>query len=480
MPCTHAQARTRPKRTSRRSRGKPDCASFLLLEYEKLTERAAGLGTRRLEKWIHRWIKRQRSTKGRGNRKISPRVSKYAPDPAGASDGICAQAQTMLLDGSAHPGSSLESHSSMYAWQSNDPLWRHVPDSSAASGSGDSSLCYGMGSWGGSNAGSDPLSPRTSYSISGQGSLHAGPHDTPQASTAPQAPSASQAAPAPQVVQVARPGASFTVPLRFGPPDSQHRIAQTLPSGIDDRSVTGAAHLSPHPMSNETPPSLEHAHPGLSDVHAHTVSPLNSRAHCLDLKHLHIPSSGHTTAMSGLNPPLSAPPSAFSLPATCASEALNLGGAYLYRLFNGPGDDSAIEAPPFHSTCYYGEAVASTAGVPPDLWSPPHTFVSDTSATGVAAEDVPNLAYPPTPVSYEMRMSDLVALTKSIRGAKDAEDAGRALSSLIKYEDAAEIGDNLAQTLASEPQSSGERSARYSMRSSQMLTCAYRHRPSSV
>lgn len=158
--------------------------------------------------------------------------------------------------------------------------------------------------------------------------------------------------------------------------------------------------------------------------------------------------------MSDSNPPLSAPPSAFSLPAPAASEALNLGGAYLYRLFNGSGDDSAIEAPPFHSTYYHGEAVAtSAAGVPPDLWAPPHAFVPESSA--VAAEDIPNSAYPPTPVSYKMQLSDLVALTKRIRGAKDAQDAGRASSSFVKYEDATETGDGLAQTHAS-PQSLGE------------------------
>ncbi|EIW59361.1 uncharacterized protein TRAVEDRAFT_46668 [Trametes versicolor FP-101664 SS1] len=157
--------------------------------------------------------------------------------------------------------------------------------------------------------------------------------------------------------------------------------------------------------------------------------------------------------MSDSNPPLSAPPSAFSLPAPAASEALNLGGAYLYRLFNGSGDDSAIEAPPFHSTYYHGEAVAtSAAGVPPDLWAPPHAFVPESSA--VAAEDIPSSAYPPTPVSYKMQLSDLVALTKRIRGAKDVQDAGRASSSFVKYEDATETGDGLAQTHAS-PQSLG-------------------------
>ncbi|EIW59362.1 uncharacterized protein TRAVEDRAFT_46669 [Trametes versicolor FP-101664 SS1] len=92
------------------------------------------------EKWIHRWIKRQRSARGRGKRKISPRVSKYDPtDPSGAADG----AQTMLLDGSTHSGTSLESHTSVYAWQSDDPLWRNAPDTGAASdatGSGDGQI----------------------------------------------------------------------------------------------------------------------------------------------------------------------------------------------------------------------------------------------------------------------------------------------------------------------------------------------------
>lgn len=389
----------------------------------------------------------------------------------------------MLLDGSTHSGTSLESHASVYAWQS-DPLWRHVPESSAVSdstGSGDGLMCFGMGFWGGGNAVPDPLSPRTVYSELSQGELHASPHETPQASSAPQTASAPNAsalqAAAVVPVQVARPGASFTIPLRSGPPISQHRIARKPSSGVHDSFVTEVAHLSPTSMPTSTSTSLEHARPGLPDADAHTANLLNSSGHLSDLKHLHIPNRGHTLAMSDSNPPLSAPPSAFSLPVPAASEALNLGGAYLYRLFNGTGDDFAMEAPPFHSTSHYGEAITGAAGVPPDLWSPPHGFVPESS--GLAAGNVPNLPYPPTPVSYEMQMSDLIALTKSIRGAKDAEDAVRALSSLIKYEDAAETGDGLARTHAS-PQSSGEQHARRSTRSSHKLTCAYRRRPSSA
>ncbi|KAI0822057.1 hypothetical protein BC628DRAFT_717795 [Trametes gibbosa] len=157
-----------------------------------------------------------------------------------------------------------------------------------------------------------------------------------------------------------------------------------------------------------------------------------NRTHHLNLSPLRIPPEMYTMETSNTNAHLlSAPPSAFSLPgpASTAFGRSATGGAYLYQLLNDSlGGPVATEPPPFSSTCHFEGALSGLEDVPPDLWSPMHDFGAPVpSQTTVASAYGLGLGLTEaTPVAYQIRLSDLVALTKSLRGegCDDAQGSG--------------------------------------------------------
>ncbi|KAI0763597.1 hypothetical protein BD413DRAFT_581621 [Trametes elegans] len=124
-------------------------------------------------------------------------------------------------------------------------------------------------------------------------------------------------------------------------------------------------------------------------------------------------------------PGLSAPPSVFSLPLDPLNPAqLSTGSAYLYRMLHDSGEHSApSDASAFNTTAHYLSDHVLPSAMRPDLWAP---AVTGLRAPGFMTPAVPGpdsvggdsaFELPGTPVSFQMRMSDLVVLTRSVMGA---------------------------------------------------------------
>ncbi|KAI0647842.1 hypothetical protein C8Q79DRAFT_534611 [Trametes meyenii] len=214
-------------------------------------------------------------------------------------------------------------------------------------------------------------------------------------------------------VQFAQPGTSFTVPLRVKTSTSSPLSSFASPTAAAEDSshlaLSAAASLSVSPGLGMASSNLEllSTSPALPSFKTHFAN-LTSSTHILNRVTLSTQDFNTTSAFA----PSEACPieSAMPLPACLAPSA-----TYLYHLFTETGEASGTLAPPeaplFHST-YFLNDVAHPPILPPDLWvSPPG------APTYVAPGLHPAIPLP-TPVSYQMQLSHLVALTKSMREAK--------------------------------------------------------------
>ncbi|KAH9851708.1 hypothetical protein C2E23DRAFT_886259 [Lenzites betulinus] len=352
------------------------------------------------ERWIRKWVKRQRSGKRRSKKRTSnPGSSKEAGGDlvvAAETEARYSGSLQTLLDDLQPAGTP----------------W-------LGSGSGASPVAV-AGSFDSSRS-SGEYSGIDSTALRGSPLLHTpGPdplQDALRAYAKPITP--------PRSVQYAQSGSSFTVPLRLG--DSPHSVRTYRPRSTPLNSQAGViARLPVAPLSCSGPDFL-----GISLTHLP-----GNRVHHPYLRPLQIAPPKHpteTAESSNDTRMFSAAPSAFSLsaPASTGTGTPTTGGAYLYQLFNdspsGLGDGSSVssttamtEPPPFSSTFYFAASSSRPENLPRDLWSPMHDFgppmgssLATTLTTG--REEA-------TPVSYQMRLCDLVALTKSLRG-EQREDA---------------------------------------------------------
>ncbi|KAI0330493.1 hypothetical protein GY45DRAFT_747011 [Cubamyces sp. BRFM 1775] len=87
----------------------------------------------------------------------------------------------------------------------------------------------------------------------------------------------------------------------------------------------------------------------------------------------------------------------------------------MYALLHETGNTAPSDAPPFQAASYLTE-LTRPANAASGLWAPG-------LATTVGSCDTTGLEVPAIPVSYQMQMSDLVAMTRSIRGAIPREDS---------------------------------------------------------
>ncbi|RPD62639.1 hypothetical protein L226DRAFT_326610 [Lentinus tigrinus ALCF2SS1-7] len=105
-------------------------------------------------------------------------------------------------------------------------------------------------------------------------------------------------------------------------------------------------------------------------------------------------------------------PAALSIPSFVPPIGLTAGAAYLYKIFHSPmeaNEAAPPEAPPFNSEFFLPELARPSdmsldLRLPLSAFSPPVLPVSYHGYSGAAY-----------PLSYQMRLSDLVALTKAIR-----------------------------------------------------------------
>ncbi|KAI0357530.1 hypothetical protein OH77DRAFT_1588397 [Trametes cingulata] len=362
------------------------------------------------EKWIRKWIKRQRAGKRSKRKKITkPQVPQDAtvahafsgsPGNSDASGETTPQSASASLSASMRPVFDL--HSAGPAWHS--PLGHLAPASGSSAGDSPSS-----GSGTSSTASVTQASPpHASLTVLPRGltaSANAKDSLTGTMLTTP-------------VFQVVQPGASFTVPLRLGtasvPCTSAQSSLYKIPPGEHPPSADVAS-----PKPGYRGPDFPEFHAARAHSSLAHSGFAGDRAHTSHLTPLHIPSGGYPTQPHLSNSPYSAPPSAFSsaMSSGYSGFAGTMGNSYFYRLLNESAASNAPdEAPPLHPTHFLGDNIRP-AHVPPELWSPLPGFLSP-----VAPGDGSGYGYPATPVSYQMRMSDLVALTKHVR----AVAAGRA------------------------------------------------------
>ncbi|KAI0631927.1 hypothetical protein C8Q77DRAFT_1122747 [Trametes polyzona] len=348
-------------------------------------------------KWIRKWIKRQRAPRGKGKRSAP---SKHAESPV--SNGSVSTDATQTAVHSVYPMESISLDLSYTGAN-----WHHLLPgqlgSSSDTGSSDGSPSRSEGSC------SDNM---TAQSVS----------PTPHTLTALPAPavgpsSVNLGVPHPPVilptrpVQVARPGSSFTVPLRFG-------LTSPDASGMPYPGTSRSLHVAPDGLLPIHLPGSDF----FSMAQASHISVPAGRAQLLGLTRLDIPGGSHPASEPI---PFSAPPAAFSLPGPLVPGGFTPVGEYFSRLFNDTDNDlTAIEPPPLHSTCYFGN-IAGPSDMPPNLWAPSNVMpVSSEHAAGFSTPM-------PTPLSYQIRMSDLVALTKRLResAAPGPHAAGQHLDS---------------------------------------------------
>ncbi|KAI8994210.1 hypothetical protein BD414DRAFT_481768 [Trametes punicea] len=361
------------------------------------------------EKWIRKWIKRKRNAKGgKGNSKASafvtpsPVVRKPGKDSPKARPTAGASDAETTLHGSMRPVFDL--HSAGPAWHTS--LGQPGP----ASGSVKTSTAIG----------SPPVSEHSCSGVlpvSGSALAHTQPTVMAQGGIPASGHlSLTSLRPTTSLVQVAHPGDSFTVPLRIDRSSSVQ-----LGSGPSSLSLPAGSYGPQSCISPDVPsPALGYDTLEFRSQAAPPPprAPDNTRLHFSQLTPLHIP-SGYPADMPAPGPGFSAPPFAYMGPSGFAlgPGCLSDGAAYLYRLLNeSSGDGPPPEAPPFHLVYYPGERGLEIPS--PTLWSP------SAFASPIAALEASDFAVPPTPVSYQMRMSDLVALTRSARAA--ALDTGPA------------------------------------------------------
>ncbi|KAH9889912.1 hypothetical protein C8Q73DRAFT_143741 [Cubamyces lactineus] len=242
----------------------------------------------------------------------------------------------------------------------------------------------------------------------------------------------------PPAIQVANPGDSFTVPLR-----TEDDGFSCLPSPlVAPETYHGPQLLFPGVSPLAASPVLSSLDFGLSGI-TRRLSPLpvgNFDHHAAGLAHIPVPNGASPVQNQMFG--FSAPPSAFTLPApfVLGPGSLTMHAAYMYTLLHETGNTAPSDAPPFQATSYLTE-LTRPSDVPPDLWAPG-------LASSVGPYDSTAQETATTPVSYQMQMSDLVALTRTVRGVTSQTDAA-ATAAPADREDATSSND--ATATASSP-----------------------------
>ncbi|KAI0373664.1 hypothetical protein BV20DRAFT_962227 [Pilatotrama ljubarskyi] len=345
------------------------------------------------EKWIRKWIKRQRGGKRNKGKKASKAPVVDTPGQVPTLDDSPGVGCGTLDDATSHMASRLNaSMRPVFDLHSEGPAW-HSPLGQLASASASSTRdSPSSGSCASSFAAG-------TAAVQGSPPLHAALTVLPRSNAASGKESLTGTSQTTPPVQVVHPGASFTVPLRV---ETAQSSLYMIPPGEHPPS-TGTASSTPGYYDDFSGSQSCHSpdlHPGLP----------GNRAHTSHLAPLHIPSGGYSMQPQVFNTPGSAPPSAFSPAVSSDYPGFPMGNSYFYRLLNESGDSAApVEPPPFHST-YFLADYTRPPDVPPELWSPLPGFLSP-----VTLGDASGFGFPATPVSYQMRMTDLLALTRNMR-----------------------------------------------------------------
>ncbi len=111
--------------------------------------------------------------------------------------------------------------------------------------------------------------------------------------------------------------------------------------------------------------------------------------------------------------PATIAPAELSIPTFVPPTGLTASAAYLYEIFHdstATSEAAPPSAPTANSVLFLPELTRPSDAAPPDLRAPLSAFASPT----LTSQGYPGAPYP---LSYQMRLSDLVALTKAIRRA---------------------------------------------------------------